>query len=116
MSNLLNLTAETGADYVGDDASNLPQVSFKSAATEGLAANFGKTVTSSATVAVVSLSIGSTASAPVFELQNQGFVSATTIAFITGATAGTGALRVKYGNNYGWIPILPDGTITAAAR
>lgn len=119
MPNILNLTAETGADFIGDDTGGVagaPQVSFRSAATEGLAANFGKTVLSSPSVAVISLNIASTASAPVFELQNQAFVSATTIITTTGATAGTGAIRVKYGDNYGWIPIFPSGSVTGAAR
>lgn len=119
MVNILNLTAETGADFIGDDsggAAGVPQVSFKSSATVGLAANFGKIVVGSPTVAVVSFNLASTASAPVFELQNQAFVSATTIAFTTGGTAGTGVIGVKYGDNYGWIPVLPAGAVTGAAR
>ena len=116
MPNLINLNAEVGADFIGDDAGNAAGVAFRSAATEGAAALFTKTVAGSPTVAVVQFSTNSTASAPILELQNQGFVSATTILFTTGATAGVGAVRVKYGNNYGWIPVLPDGSVTGAAR
>ena len=114
MPNLPNLEAEVGADYISDDAA--PGVAFKSSATEGLAVEFAKTVVGSPTVATVRLNLNSTASGPVFELTNQAFVSATTILFSTGATAGVGGIRVKYGNNYGWIPILPEGSVTAAAR
>ena len=114
MPNLPNLEAEVGADYISDDAA--PGVTFLSSATEGLAVSFGKTVVGSPTVAQVRLNLNSTASAPVFELTNQGFVSVTTILFTTGATAGAGALRVKIGNDYKWIPILPDGSVTGAAR
>ena len=114
MANLPNLNAEIGADFISDDAA--PGATFLSSATEGLAVSFGKTVAGSPTVAQVRLNTNSTASAPIFELTNQAFVSATTILFTTGATAGVGALRVKHGDNYKWIPMLPDGSVTGAAR
>lgn len=115
MGNLLNLNAESGADYVSDDTTG-PGVSFKSSATEGVAIEFARTVAGSATVAVARLNTNSTASAPIFELTNQSFVSATTILFTTAASAGSGAIRVKYGDNYGWIPVLRDSAVTAAPR
>ena len=115
MPNLPNLSAESGADYISEDTL-APGVTFLSSATEGVPIQFARTVVGSPTVAIARLNINSTASAPVFELSNQAFVSATTILFTTGATAGVGALRVKHGDNYKWIPLLPDGSVTAAAR
>ncbi len=145
MANLYNLDAETNADYIGDgtepavrfrntstgpglmaeglaiqstasiDLAHIPHL--RSGATEGVPVTVGRTTAiASPTVALVALNLGSTASAPVFELQSQGFVSATTILFTTGATSGVGAIRVKYGDNYGWIPVMPAGSVTGAAR
>jgi len=116
MANLINLNAGSGADYVTGDSGTTPGVSFKSSATEGIAFGVARTIVSSPTVALFQLALNSTASAPVFDIPGQGFVSATTILFSTGATAGVGAIRVKYGDNYGWIPVLPGGSVTAAAR
>lgn len=144
MPNISNLNAEIGANYIGDDAqpaitlyntstgpglrvmgfvatstasidiAYLPTI--RSGATEGVPLSLSRDVVSSPTVAVIALNIGSTASAAVIELQAQGFVSCTTILFTTGATAGVGAIRVKYGDNYGWIPVLPGGSVTATPR
>ena len=114
-ANLPNLNAEAGADYISDDITG-PGLTILSSATEGIAVSFARTVVGSATVAIARLNINSIASGPVFELFNQAFVSATTILFTTGATAGVGALRVKHGDSYKWIPMLPDGSVTAAAR
>ena len=113
-ANLPNFEAESGADFIGDDIG--PALTIRSSATEGIPVEFNRTVVSSPTVAVARLNTNSTASAPIFELTNQAFVSATTILFTTGATAGVGALRVKYGDNYGWVPVLPSGSVTGAAR
>lgn len=145
MPNLLNFDAEIGADAIGDDAqptmsfrntgtgsglfvgglavqstasidiANIPQL--RSGATEAVPVTVGRTTAiASPTVALIALNLGSTASAPVFELQTQSFVSCTTILFTTGATAGVGALRVKIANDYKWIPILVDGSVTATPR
>lgn len=145
MANLINIDAEVGANMIGDDAQptltmensstgaalevrKLAVVStasidvahiphLRSGATTAVPLTVGREgAIASPTVAVLALNLTSTASAPVFELQNQGFVSCTTILFTTGAVAGTGAIRVKYGDNYGWIPVLPGGSVTAAAR
>ena len=116
MPNIINLYAEAEADYVSDDTAT-PGFTFRSTATEGVALGLNRSRTlSSPTVALLALGIGSAASAPVFELREQSFVSATTILTTTGGSAGTGAIRVKYGDNYGWIPIFPTGAVTAAAR
>ena len=112
---IVNLAAETGKDIVSDEVGS--QLTLRSTATEGVPLRLDRgTTTSSPTVALLRLAIASTASAPVFELQEQAFVSATTILFTTGATAGTGAVRVKIADTYKWIPILVDGSVTAAAR
>ncbi len=121
MSKIINFNARTGADYQGDDTATsdtnrLAALSFKSQATEGIAVQFSKTVSSSPTVAVVQFDGTSVASGPIFDFINQSFVSCTTILFTTGGTAGTGAIRVSYGANFGWIPILPSAAVTGAAR
>ena len=86
-------------------------------ATEGIPFTINRSTTvASPTVALLTLGIGSGASAPVFELSEQAFVSCTTIQFTTVAVAGTGAIRVKYGNNYGWIPVMNATAVTAAPR
>lgn len=146
MVNLPNLNAETGADLIADDAQPavtfkntgtgpglraygivvtsgasidllFGNSTYQSNVTEGVVAAFNRgVIVSSPTVSVISVGIGSAASAPVFELREQSFVSVTTILTTTGATSGSGAVRVKYGDNYGWIPIFPTGSVTAAAR
>ena len=145
MPNLININAESQADIIGDDAqptlrlrntSTAPGLhaeglavtstasvdlayipTLRSAATEGVVTSFNRNlVVASPTVATVALAIGSGVSSPVLELREQAFASATTILFTTGATAGVGAIRVKHGDNYGWIPVLPGGSVTAAPR
>ena len=50
------------------------------------------------------------------QLGGVAYVSCSTIKFITGAVAGTGAIRVvRTDGTFGWIPVLPDSAITAAA-
>lgn len=153
MANTINLNAEVGANFIGDDAQpsvtfansstgpglsvgrlhvssgasvdilttgsilNTANATILSNATEGVPLSLSRgTVVSSPTVALIRLGIGSGASAPVFELAEQSFVSCTTIQFTTVAVAGTGAIRVKYGNNYGWIPVMNETAVTAAPR
>ena len=147
MPNLINLNAEAGANYIGDDVNasltitnsstgagvQVDKLVATSSATVVAAELVGanrvvstatatvplvatRTVVGSSTVAMLALDIASTASGAVLELRNQGFASCTTILFTTGGVAGTGAVRVKYGDNYGWIPVLPDGAVTAVPR
>ena len=130
MSNLPNLSGTPQADFTSDTrmigltatgaayASVAPGVTFKSSATEGVAFAVQQITVGSPTVALQAFALGSTASAPVFQLLGQSFVSCTTILFTTGAVAGTGAIRVAYpdGVTLGWIPVLPSGSVTAAAR
>ncbi|HEX9504150.1 MAG TPA: hypothetical protein VF974_07615 [Patescibacteria group bacterium] len=128
MANLPNLAASPGADFTSDTrmiglagnagSSVAPGVTFKSSATEGVALSVQALTVGSPTVALLALGLGSTASAPAFQLLGQSFVSCTTILFTTGAVVGTGAIRVAYpdGVTLGWIPVLPSGSVTAAAR
>ena len=145
MPNVINLDAESGANYIGDDAQPSLTITNTSTgagvSTDKLLVTSGATivsatpitlngtasaspvldlnrklVVSSPTVALLRLGIGSGASAPVFELAEQAFVSATTILFTTAAVAGTGGVRVKIGDNYGWIPIMKDAAFTAVPR
>lgn len=130
MANLPNIASSPGADFVSDTpfigvtgqggagASVTPGLTFKSSATEGIALGVQRLNVGSPTVALMSFSPGSTASTPILQLLGQSFVSCTTITFTTGAVAGTGAIRVAYpdGLTYGWIPVLPSGSVTAAAR
>lgn len=111
MADLLNYTAETGKEILTDDS---PGFAFKSTATESQALKIDQTVVGSPTVALLGLTVASVASGAAIELLGTSFVSCTTIKFVTGGVAGTGAVRVKYGDNYGWIPVLPDGAVTAA--
>lgn len=47
---------------------------------------------------------------------NAGLVSAVSILATTGGVAGTYAIRVvKPDGTFGWIPVYPDGAVTAAA-
>lgn len=153
MANIININAEVGANFIGDDAQpsltmansstgpglsvgrlltasgasidilttgsilNTANATIMSTATEGVPLTLSRNlVVSSPTVALLKLGIGSGASAPVLELAEQAFVSCTTIQFTTVAVAGTGAIRVKYGDNYGWIPVMNNTAVTAAPR
>lgn len=136
MANIINLSAETGANYIGDDPQ--PSVSFANSSTgPGLAIDrasitggatvvtatagapaitASKTVISAPTVGVIA-ALTSGASLPIIQLNGSGFASLTTIKFITGGVAGTFAFRVVNGDGtvLGWVPILPDAAVTAIA-
>lgn len=116
------LDAEFGASYISNNSlatGSNPGLRLSSAATEGTVVKFDRAgVVGSPTIPLIQIDITSTASAPALQLIGQSFVSATTILFTTGATAGVGGLRVLYpdGVTLGWIPILPSGSLTGAAR
>lgn len=111
MVDLINLNAESGRNIIGDDSSPTltlensstgNALSLKSGATEAVALQIANTVISSPTVAVVKLTT-SGASAPFFEFA--GF-----LASIASATSITRGIRVKFGDNYGWIPVFTSAT------
>lgn len=138
MPNIINLNAEIGANYIGDDAqpalriensSTGPGLStdefiVTSTATIGSpslsqpAATFFRSPVGNASVGVVAFT-ASGASVPVLELRGSSFVSAVSIIFAAGAGwAGMGGIRVLLadGITYGWIPVLPNSQFTAAVQ
>jgi len=120
MPKIINLQARTGADVQSDDASGGAGVTFVSLATEGASLKVGRgTVVGSTSVALMQFDLSSAASGPVFDFSlGQSFVSAVSIVFAAGANwAGMGGIYVKTSSTtYGWIPIVPTGVFTAAAR
>lgn len=122
MANLINIHAETGANMIGDDST--PTLTFENsssgnallvktagsgigfAAQSGVtavpAAVFDHSVISSATVAVMRLTT-SGASAPFFEFK--GF-----LASIASAGSIVRGIRVKFGDEYGFLPVYASGT------
>lgn len=78
---------------------------IRSGATEAKSVVLDRSVCGSATVALLKLSVLSTASAPLLDF---GTVSSTSGAVVSTASACATidyAVRVKVGDNYGWIPI-----------
>ena len=115
MANLLNLYAETGANLIADDTGVGLEVVNTGG---GQALRLRNSGSANTTQAVLELSPSSLASGAVFGLSGGAFVSAISIVFAASANwAGMGAVRVvKTDGTFGWIPILPDATVTAAAR
>jgi hypothetical protein len=112
MAQLRNIDAESGANFIGDDVT--PTLSF--ANTVGPALEVVAATAGNASISGLKLT-SSTASAPVMQLGGTSFVSAVTIKFITGGVAGTGAIRIALTDGtFGWIPVLPDAAVTAAAK
>lgn len=131
MANIRNLDAEQGANYIGDDAQ--PSLTITNSSTgpglevDRLVATSSATVArvnlspaipaANATVVGINLGTPSRASGAVLALKGQSFVSAVSIVFAAGAGwAGMGAIRVvRSDGTFGWIPVLPDAQVTAAA-
>jgi len=131
MTNLLNLQAETGADFISDDSG--PGLLFWNSSTgPGMASRgavFVSTVSidklninpgvlaANATVVGLNFATPSVASGAVINLRGQAFVSAVSLIFAAGSGwAGMGAVRVvKSDGTFGWIPVLPNAQVTAAA-
>ncbi len=106
--------SETQAGILNDDT----QATFSlSNATVGPALRLVRLGAGAASIGLIQVSV-SGASVPVFQLQANAFVSAVSLIFAASANwAGMGAIRVQQSNgtSYGWIPVLPDGQVTAAA-
>ena len=131
MANIRNIDAETGANYIGDDAK--PTLTFANSSTGPGLQTDRFVATGGATIAQVNLNVGipaanativglnfstpSRASGAVMALKGQSFVSAVSIIFAAGAGwAGAGGIRVvKSDGTFGWIPVLPAAQFTAAA-
>jgi len=113
MANLINLDAEVGANMIGDDSE--PTLTLSNSST-GSALRLEKTPSANASIGVLELGVGSVASAAAMGLRSGAFVSASTINTTTAAVAGLGAIRVaRSDGTFGWIPVYPDGAVTAAA-
>ena len=123
MSDTINLYAETDRNIIGDDSS--PTLTLENSSTgnalkvsgtgTGIPLNVTGTVTipaaalthttpGAATVAVLRVT-ASTASAPFFEFR--GF-----LASIASASSLQRGIRVKIGDEYGWIPVYYGGVFT----
>jgi len=117
---IINLAAEFGAGIVGNASLTTGQaaVRFSSLSSQGAVLQLDRSVLGLTTAPLMIMDLGSTASVPAIQLVGQSFVSCTSILFITGGVNGTGAIRVLYpdGATFGWIPVLPSGAVTAAAR
>ena len=113
--NIVNLNAESGANFIADDSS--AGVVFSNTGT-GSAMRLDKTPSANHSVAVLELGIGSVASAAAIGLVGGAYTSAVSLIFAAGANwAGMGAIRVaRTDGTFGWIPVLPDGQVTAAAK
>ena len=138
MANLINLNAESGANYIGDDAE--PALAFSNSSTGPGLRLFGLVSTSGASIAdaditgslatrpagiftqvVGNMSIGvlrvvgnSVASGAVLEFSNKGFASITSVVLTTVANTDY-AIRVQVGLETRWIPLFKDAAIIGAA-
>jgi hypothetical protein len=115
MADLVNLAAETGRNIIGDDAT--PVLELQNTGT-GAGLRLKATGAANATLRNPLELVGtSIASGAVLGLvNNSAYVSVSTIKFTTGTVAGTGAIRIVLPNGaFGWIPVLPDGTVTGIA-
>jgi hypothetical protein len=108
---LRNIDAESGANFIGDDAT--PTLSF--ANTVGPALEIVSKGTANASISGLKLT-SSVASEATMQLGGTAFVSCSTINFTTAAVAGLGAIRVlRTDGTFGWIPVMPNAAVTAAA-
>jgi hypothetical protein len=114
MSNLVDLWAETQASLIGDDSQ--PALTLKNTSTGAPLRLDPSAKAANATIGATQLVGQSVASGAVFAFLGDSLVSVSTIASTTGPVAGTYALRVVTPKGtFGWIPVYPDGTVTAAA-
>lgn len=132
MANVINLNAEIGANYIGDDAQ--PSLAITNTSTgPGLLVD-DVVVTSAATISQLNLAVSSipagnatvgislqiptpsVASGAILKFSGQAYVSAVSLIFAASANwAGMGAFRVvRPDGTFGWVPVLPDGQVTAA--
>ena len=130
--NTINLDAETGANYIGDDAN--PAITITNSSTGAAIQTNSLVVTSNATITADKLTVNtpilagnatitglhlrgaSVASGALLGFEGNALVSVTTIKFITGGVNGTKAIRiVQADGTFAWIPVLPDGAVTGAA-
>lgn len=103
------LTVQSVASGIGVDVLTTANSAarFQSAATTAVILQVGRTVPSSPTVASMKFTNASAASAPAFEFTTGSFVSVTSVVLTTAANI-KGAVRVKVGDVYYWIPLVLD--------
>ena len=77
----------------------------------------GAILAAAATIARLNVVGASRPSGAILALKGDAFVSAVSLIFAAGAGwAGMGAIRiVKTDGTFGWVPVLPDAQVTAAA-
>lgn len=110
------LVVVSGASIDTVNISTLGVNTIQGTATTSPVLTLSKTVLGTASTATFVLPVASVASGPAIQLAGTAFVSAVSIVFAASANwAGLGALRVRVtDNSFRWIPLLPDGTVTAA--
>lgn len=114
---LVVTSTATIAGQVAFSASLAANVTIGSGATAQVPFNVVRTVIGSPSIALQTFQV-SGASVPVFEFKTNALVSAVSIVFAaSGNWAGLSVVRVKMsdGVTYGWIPVLPSASVTAAA-
>lgn len=115
MAETMNLQADSGRNIIGDDAQ--PSLTLENSST-GNPLHLRMTAAANASLAgLIRADVNSVASAAVLRLDNQAYVSAVSLIFAAGANwAGMGAIRVvRSDGSFGWVPVLPDAKVTAAA-
>ena len=113
MANLINIDSESGANMIGDDTQ--PTLTLEN---QGGGSSLQVVSNGAANATLTGLRLNSsTASVAAIVLTGRAFVSAVSLIFAAGANwAGMGAIRVaRSDGTFGWIPVLPDGQVTAAA-
>jgi len=145
MSNLVDLWSETQASLIGDDTGpaltlrntaggpglNVDRLVAISGATMGLLSATDMVISNmtvsllrvaqaipaaNATIIGTSFQGASRASGALFAFTANALVSLTSVLATTGGVAGTYGLRVvRPDGTFGWIPVYPDGAVTAAA-
>lgn len=114
MSNLVDLYSESNPSLVGDDST--PALTLKNTSTGAPLRLDPGAKAGNATVGATQFVGQSVASGAVFAFLGDSLVSVATIAATTGPVAGSYAIRVVTPKGtFGWIPVYPDGTVTAAA-
>lgn len=116
MAVVRNLDAAVGANFISDATAGAVGLTFTAANADGVPLKVNRAVAGIATIGLMDFGV-SGASVAVLQFSGSAFASVSTIKFITGGVAGTMAIRVTNagGTVLGWIPVLPDGAVTAIA-
>lgn len=107
----------TGNLIIGGTLTGGAQFAFTSISSVASLRVGGPILAAAATVTNFHLAGASRASGALMAIKGDGFVSAVSLIFAAGAGwAGMGAIRVvRTDGTFGWIPVLPDAQVTAAA-